>query len=83
MFERADWKDAPSSLEEPWKPLLEQVQAQRAQATEAELKAKPWHQTQDSVRPDKVILHKPFYNWLAGDSTKKIFLCNQGVWYVV
>lgn len=79
MFERVDWKDTTSSLEQPWKPLYEQVQAQRAQATEAELIAKPWLRAQDSVRPDKVVLHKPVYTWLAGDSTKSLFLCNQGV----
>jgi hypothetical protein len=79
MFDRPDWQE-PQELEQPWKAWYAKVQEQRQNATAEELEQKPWLQEQvlESAMPHDVVLDKPFYKWMSAESTKNMFLCNQG-----
>lgn len=79
MFDRPDWKPQPEK-EQPWRQWYGQVEMHRANATVEEREQKPWLAAKDSAIPHDVafVTQTDFFKWMSAESTKNIFLCNQG-----
>jgi len=78
-FERPDWKPQPERTQ-PWRQWYPQVDKHKTVATDDELEAKPWLKARDSAIPHDVafIQNNDFYKWMSAESTKNLYLCNQG-----
>ena len=81
MFERPDWKPQPE-LQQPWRSWYSQVQEHKESASEEELNEKPWlkdRDLDDQAPRDATFVHNSqFYKWMSAESTKNLYLCNQG-----
>lgn len=78
-FERPDWQPKPQRPQ-PWRQWYHQVEKHKTEATAEELAAKPWLKARDSAIPHDVafVQNNEFYKWMSAESTKNLYLCNQG-----